>query len=364
MSARTWPKTGDRQQQANTLAGLHADYIMFVLDESGAMPEGIMASAEAALSSCVEGHIVQAGNPTHLTGPLYNACVRDRRQWKVIEINGDPDNPNRAKRVDIEWARIQIERYGRDNPWVLINVFGQFPPASLNALIGRQEVDEAAARYYRLDEIGHAPKIIGVDVARFGDDSSAICKRHGIQTFPLVVHKNIDSIQGAGLVAREAKQIDADAIFIDDTGGFGSGWVDNLRRLGFSPIGVHFNSAAHNKSRYYNKRTEMYFETVDWIKRGGAIPDDKELKDALVATTYTFKGDRMIIEPKDMIKARLGFSPDTLDSLILTHAELIQPKQQLRQIVRRQVEYDPIRAFDAEIAHITGRTDDGYDPFR
>ena len=50
MSARTWPKTADKEQQANTLASLHADYILFILDESGGMPEAVMASAEAALS--------------------------------------------------------------------------------------------------------------------------------------------------------------------------------------------------------------------------------------------------------------------------------------------------------------------------
>ena len=52
MAARSWSKTADKSQQANTLAGLHADYIMFVLDESGGIPDAVMASAEAALSSC------------------------------------------------------------------------------------------------------------------------------------------------------------------------------------------------------------------------------------------------------------------------------------------------------------------------
>jgi phage terminase large subunit len=69
MSARSWSKTADRAQQGSTLAGLHADHVLFILDESGGIPDSVMASAEAALSSCKEGHIVQAGNPTHLEGP-------------------------------------------------------------------------------------------------------------------------------------------------------------------------------------------------------------------------------------------------------------------------------------------------------
>ena len=135
MSARTWPKGGTAQDQANTLAGLHAEYIhVHLLDESGGMPDAVMASAEAALAACIEGHIIQAGNPTHLSGPLYRACTIERRLWKVYEINWRPGRSNAVSTsVDVEWAReTDREMYGRDNPYVLVNVFGQFPPSSLN----------------------------------------------------------------------------------------------------------------------------------------------------------------------------------------------------------------------------------------
>jgi phage terminase large subunit len=321
-SARTWSKTADRNQQSNTLAGLHAEYIMFVLDESGGMPDAIMASAEAALSSCKEGHIIQAGNPTHLEGPLYAACTKERRLWKVIEINGDPDNPKRASRVSIEWAREQIEKYGRNNPWVLVNVFGQFPPASINALIGPDEVKEAMQRYYRTHEIGNAAKVLGVDVARFGDDASVICQRQGIQVFPFKKYRNVDSTQGAGAVSRIWKDWDAHSCFVDDTGGFGSGWIDRLITLGRSPVGIHFAGKPHNPHRFVNKRAEMYFDAVEWIKRKGALPDDcHELLAALTQTTYTFQGDKILLEPKDDIKVKLGYSPDEADSFVLTFAE-------------------------------------------
>jgi phage terminase large subunit len=91
MSARSWSKTADRAQQGNTLAGLHADNVLFILDEAGGIPDAVMASAEAALSSCEEGHIVQAGNPTHLEGPLWRACTSERALWHVVEITADPD---------------------------------------------------------------------------------------------------------------------------------------------------------------------------------------------------------------------------------------------------------------------------------
>lgn len=90
MSARTWNRSTDPSEQGNTLAGLHADYILFLLDESGGIPDAVMAAAEAALASCREGHIVQAGNPTHLEGPLHRACTSERGLWHLTEITADP----------------------------------------------------------------------------------------------------------------------------------------------------------------------------------------------------------------------------------------------------------------------------------
>lgn len=322
MSARQWSKTADKNAQSNTLAGLHADYIMFILDESGGIPEAVMASAEAALSSCKEGHIVQAGNPTHLEGPLYRACTSERRLWYVVEVSGDPDDPKRSPRVSVQWAREQIEKYGRDNPWVLVNVFGKFPPASLNTLIGPDEVQAAMKRSYREAEYEQSARVLGVDVARMGDDSSVIFPRQGLQAFNPLQYRNIDGTVGAGLVVRKWVDWDADACFVDDTGGFGSSWIDNMRRLGKDPIGIHFSQTG--STRYYNKRAEMAFECTQWVKDGGAIPNIPELLAAMTQTTYTFQGDKLIIEPKDAIKVKLGYSPDHFDSLMLTFAHPVQ----------------------------------------
>ena len=319
MSARPWSKTADKEEQGKTLAGIHADNIMFIIDESGGVPEAVAASAEAALSSCDEGHIIQAGNPTDLSGMLYRACTRDKALWHVVEISSDPDSPLRSSRVSVDWARQQIAMYGRDNPWVLVNVYGEFPPAAFNALIGVEEVNESMRRSYVEQDYCNAPRIIGVDVARGGADASIIFPRQGLQAFAPSVHRNIDGMQGANLVARKWNEWEADACFVDNTGGFGSSWVDNLSRLGFSPIPVHFSQKSDNP-RYFNKRTEMIFELVEWIKKGGALPQVPEIVAELTESTYTFKNDKIILEPKELLKIKIGRSCDHMDSLALTWA--------------------------------------------
>lgn len=363
MSARSWAKSADASQHGNTLAGLHADHILFILDESGGIPDAVMASAEAALSSCQEGHIVQAGNPTHLEGPLWRACTSERRLWHVTEITADPDDPRRSTRVKPEWAREQIEKYGRDNPWVQVNVFGKFPPSSLNTLIGPDECRAACERAWRENDIASAARVLGVDVARFGDDASVIFPRQGLVAFEPLRFRQINGIQGAGAVARKWADWDADACFVDDTGGWGASWIDNLRRLGREPLGVGFASSA-NDPRYDNKRTEMYFEAVQWIKAGGQLPAHcPELIAALSQTTYSFRGDRLLLEPKEQVKQRLGYSPDDADAFVLTFAQAVGPRLRhtdttmefvaLRDaLARRQVihDYDPLAAEEDEAA--------------
>jgi phage terminase large subunit len=348
MSARSWTKTADGQQQGNTLAGLHADYVLFLLDEAGGIPDAVMASAEAALSSCIEGHIVQAGNPTHLEGPLWRACTSERALWHVTEISADPDDPARATRVKAEWARDQIQKYGRDNPWVLVNVFGKFPPGSLNTLIGPDECRAATQRFYRPEEYGNAARVLGVDVARYGDDASVIFPRQGLAAFAPQKFRNVDGTQGAGIVARKWQDWRADAVFIDDTGGWGASWIDNLIRLGRQPIGVGF-AGRPNDPRYENKRTEIYFEAVEWIKRGGALPHDcPELIAALSQTTYSFRGDRLLLEPKEQVKARLGYSPDDADAFALTFAQpaAAAGSRGSRRPGRAIVDYDPLESLE------------------
>lgn len=349
LEARAFAGDADATTVANALRGLHAKYVMWLLDETGAYPEAVLPTCEAIFSGDpVEAHIVQAGNPTNLGGPLYQAATKSRRHWFVVEITADPDDPHRTPRVSIDHARKHIETYGRDNPWVLVNIFGKFPPSSFNALIGPDEITEAFRRSPREYEIGRAPKIIGVDVARFGDDRSVMAKREGILMHPFRIARNVDSTAGAGWVLREFLEFQASAIFVDGTGGFGSGWVDQLRALGQAPIEVHFSAEAGNKARYANKRTEMYFDFVEWIRRGGALPETPELVAELSMTTYTFKDDKMILEPKEDVKAKIGHSPDISDAAALTFAYPVVPDVDMRRVIpggrRHTYEYNPFEA--------------------
>lgn len=332
-SARTWSKSASPEQQADTLAGLHADYILFVLDETGAMPDAVMVAAEAALSSGVECRILQAGNPTQCDGPLWRACNKDRHRWTVINITGDPDDPKRSPRISVAWARQQIDSYGRDNPWVMANVFGRFPPSSPLSFISVALVEEAARR--EASCILTDPLVLGVDVARFGDDEQVIAVRKGrdARTFPWGLYRNLDTMQLAARVIERRNDMRADAVFVDG-GGVGGGVIDRMRQLRFDVHDIQFGAKADRSAmpgaeavRYANKAAEMWGAMRDWLK-GGAIPDDPALHAQLTSRRYAYVTrdgrDSIALEPKEEMKKRGLASPDRADALALTFAYPVQ----------------------------------------
>jgi len=151
----------------------------------------------------------------------------------------------------------------------------------------------------------------------------------------------------AARVADAKKKWGSELELIDGTGGFGSGVIDMLLQAGHTPMEVHFSGKAID-SRYANKRAEMWFEMTNWIKRGGGIPNDSELIKELTAPTYSFSGGKFLLEPKEQIKKRLGFSPDKADALALTFAIPDLPSQ----------------AHNILTGHQTGKLIVARDPFR
>jgi hypothetical protein len=198
-----------------------------VLDETGGMPEAIMVAAEAALASGIEVRIVQAGNPIQCEGPLWVAANRDRHLWTDRRDHRRPGRSAALAAHRPEWAREQIKSHGRDNPWVMANVLGKFPSAS-PLPSSRGLVDEAMKREATGPD--HDPLVIGVDVARFGDDKTVIRFRKGrdARTHPPIKLRNLDNHAGGhprGPGSRASLQ--ADGVFVDG-GGNGGGVIDIL----------------------------------------------------------------------------------------------------------------------------------------
>ena len=138
-------------------------------------------------------------------------------------------------------------------------------------LIPHDLVQAAMAR--KVTAQGWEEKVIGVDVARFGDDKSVIYFRHGRNGDPRPFERyaGLDTMQLAAKVAERISAWNPDAVFVDD-GGVGGGVVDRLRQLGFARvIGVNFGGKADRSdegSKAGNKRSEMWLSARDWLAAG------------------------------------------------------------------------------------------------
>jgi hypothetical protein len=329
LSARGWSKRANPEEQGRTLSGLHSLFPFVLMDESATIPLSVAQTAEQILTTCEDGMIVQAGNPTTQEGCLYDASVKQRGRWYVIEITADPDDPNRCGRVSEDWARAQIYGdkttdpptlgKGRDDPWVQAFILGQFPKGGINQLLSLEEVNAAMNRALKKSDFDFAPKVLGLDVARQGLDASVLIARQGKMVYKPDVYRGLSGLELAAKVAGKIKSFDADATFIDDTGGWGGSVLERLRELQYDPIGVQYAGKPIDPG-FGNKRAEMWWNAAQAVKNGAALPDIPELRDDLVTPLYFYKGDKLFLESKDDIRGRLGRSPDYGDAFAQTYA--------------------------------------------
>jgi phage terminase large subunit len=317
LSARSFAKTADTEAQGRTLSGLHADSIFYLADETGDMPPPVLRAAEQGVGGCQWGRIFQSGNPTSQVGALYQAATAQAHLWTLVRVTGDPDDPRRSPRIDEAWAREQIALYGRENAWVMAFILGQFPPGGLNTLLTPDEVRDAMARHYTDEDYKWAELRYGIDPARFGDDRTVIFPRQGVVALQPV---ELRGKRGPEIAARAMvlqRQMGRGLVIIDSTGGWGQSAEDALNQGGDAPLAVQFHTPALDK-RYLNRRAEGWWDMAEWVKSRGALPNLPGLVEELTTVTYSYKGGQLLLEPKDLVKKRLGRSPDLADALALT----------------------------------------------
>ncbi len=312
------------ERNTEAFAGLHnqGKRLIVVFDEASAIPDVIWETTEGALTDQGTEILWCAfGNPTRNSGRFRECFGRWRHRWRHRQIDS---------RHVVLTNKTQIARwiadYGEDSDFVRVRVKGQFPRAGSMQFIGSDLIQAALKAETRA--FAHDALVIGVDVARFGDDQSVIYPRRGrdARTLAPIRLRNVDTMTLAGRVAEEARRLRADAIFVDE-GGVGAGVVDRLRQLHVNVIGVQFGAKADGLSltdeieRYANKRAEIYGNLRQALKSGLALPDDPELIADLTAIEYGFNArDEIQLERKEEMKKRGLASPDIADALALTYA--------------------------------------------
>ena len=174
----------------------------------------------------------------------------------------------------------------------------------------------------------HLPVVIAVDVARYGDDKTVIMVRQGRKLIGMYKYTELSTMETARETADKIREHRPAATFVDAVG-VGAGVVDRLRQLGFEVIEVNAGVTADDDETYHNKRAEMWDRMRQWIREGGDLPNDKDLRSALIGVEYGYSdaksGEKLRLERKADMKKRGLESPDEGDALAYTFAERLAP---------------------------------------
>lgn len=248
----------------------------------------------------------------------------------------NPDTPDDAiERLKTRPSAVNIQCNYNDNPWFTERLQaemkadyeqdadeamhtweGVFRKQGENCIMNRVSVKEAMQR--EADKEG--AYAIGVDVARYGGDSTTMFKRKGMQVIDYKVYKKLSLTEQADkfeMLADRDKTIHGCV----DGGGVGGGLIDILRERGYYNIeDVNFGEKAMDTDKYDSAASEMWL-TFSLSEAG--IPDNAQLLTELTDRRYTFnKRGQKCVESKDEYKKRHGGkSPDMADGLLLCFYE-------------------------------------------
>ena len=295
------------------MAGVHSENVLLIFDEASGIPEAVYGAAAGSMS----GHnaiTILIGNPTRNSGFFFSTHHELRANWHTMHVSCVGN-----RLVSEDFINDTRDRWGEKSNEYRVKVLGEFPLAEARVLIAAELVDAAMVRDVVLDT--KAPLLFGVDVARFGDDRSVICKRQGNVVLEVKAQRGMDLMSLVGWVAAEARTDQPAEIMVDSIG-LGSGVADRLRELGFNVRDVNVSEQTAMNPTAHRLRDELWLAVRDWLNRRSCkLPKDEELRLELVSVNYDYHSTGAIkVEGKDSMKNRMRRSPDLADSLCLTFA--------------------------------------------
>jgi hypothetical protein len=316
------------ENNPEAFAGLHnlGKMIIVIFDEASRIADKIWEVTDGALTD--ENTVIiwlAFGNPTRNTGRFKECFGRLKHRWKTYQIDS-----RTVEGTNKEQIAKEVEDYGgEEEDHVKIWVRGLFPSQSSRQFIPSDLV--TAARKYKALGYEKLPKILSVDVARFGDDQTVIGIRQGRKAILLKKYHGLDTVQVAERTIDFILSEKPNAVVVDGDG-LGAGVVDQLKSRGFRCFEFHGAEKANKSEKYFNRRAEIWGLMRDWLREGAEIPDLQELEDDLIGPEYlTSNKGQILLERKKDMKRRGLASPDLGDMLAMSFAVQIAVAEEDRK---------------------------------
>ena len=323
-------------QKTEGFAGLHnqGKRIVIIFDEASSIDDIIWEVAEGVLSDeDTEIIWIAFGNPTRNSGAFYQAITGANR-WHKRQIDSRTVEGTNKTLLDA-----QIKEWGEDSDRARVRIRGEFPRGGSTQFISGELV--SAARKRVVEGYKTMPVILGVDVARFGDDRSVICKRQGRKAEFISKYYGKDTQYVGDKVQEAIDREKPDAVVIDGDG-IGGAVYDYLKARGYDRktvmVDFHGGGSPADPHAHMNKRVEIWAAMKEWLE-GAQVPDEADIETDLTGPDYGYHKTKgyLMLEAKDEMKARGVDSPDLGDSLAMTFAVKVAPPKPKAERPKPQV---------------------------
>ena len=325
-------------ENKEALQGGHAENYIIFADEASGISEEAFDILLGTLSTGLGGRFVQVSNPVRSSGRFYQIFQNDLGRWDKLYFSAF-DSPN----VNKEWIKDMEDTYGSDSDLYRMRVLGKFPRVGIAQYISADMVEDALKTQIEYQDYYNYPKVMGVDIARFGDDKTAFIIRQGQKVIEIKTFKGLDTMEVAARIAEYQAVHNCSAIFIDAIG-VGAGTMDRCRELGLPVVEVVVSQKSSEPNIYSNLRAQLWGELKKWLGNGADLPvscKDKEvnLPGELTSMEYFYnnKMQLQLLSKRDL-KKKGHESPDVADALAYTFAANAYdatPARRLKRKVKR-----------------------------
>jgi len=316
-----------KEEQAETLAGLHADHLLIICDEASGIPDPTFIPLEGAMTQ-EDNRVILIGNMTKNSGYFYDSHFHATICKDWYKLHWDSRKSSRVKK---EMPEYFARKYGVDSNVYRIRVCGDPPLQDENTLIPLWTVQQCIGNEFEVAE--DEPLYLGVDVARYGDDSSIILPRKGLQVLPWETFRKLNTIDLAAFVNQTYQESDASGCGIDTIGVGGPvyDWLEKHNLKNLYPVNV--TNASSDMAKYHRLRDELWCRVRDKCALGlYSFPTQMvesemgkqeslgdQLANELAAPRYKFNAHGgILVESKKDMKARGIASPNIADALCIT----------------------------------------------
>lgn len=319
-SPETWfarAKTA-KKEAPEALAGMHGDFVMFVIDEASGVPEEVFNTAEGALTQ-EDILVIMISNHTRLVGYFHGSHTSDAKNWQCLSFNSE-----QSPIVDKQFVDRIIEKHGKDSDEYKIRVKGTSP--------NEEGMDDKGFvplfTIHDLPLTGDSPFIgnvkMGVDPSGEGQDVTAWVARDNFKMLVLgkEIISNSKSIASKTMTWMTHVNVKDENVMLDN---FGCG-ADVSKEMALSESRYNISSVNVGQPAddeiYLNLRAEAFFRMRIWFKTGGAIIDTplgRELQKELLSIKYRRNeaGKIQIMSKQEMRKQGIA-SPNFGDAGMLT----------------------------------------------